>query len=270
VLGGDGQYDKELEDRWKFIGREVFKDNPRGPVTIHPHGESWIGEIYGREKWMDYIGYQSSHGTTRRHVDFINHTVGEGWKSLPACPVINMEPCYEEIRNQIQATDVRKASYWSVFAAPPSGITYGHDGTWPWLREGEKPENHYYPEEISTWKKGIELPGSRQVAYLGAFFRSLDWWDLMPAQDLLLSQPGSDKFDHHVSVLNSGNHSTIVVYTPTSSGISLRLPPGEQSYTARWFDPVNNTYTEKVPVPDVHIYSGSHPFSEEGVLILER
>ena len=270
ILGGDGKYYDELEDRWKFIGREVFRDGPPGLVTLHPHGRSWIGDLYAGEEWFDYVGYQSTHGVTRPHVDFINHTVGEGWKTIPACPVINMEPCYEEIRNQIFEDGVRNASYWSMFAAPPSGITYGHDGTWPWLREGEKPENHRYTPEVSTWDKGIELPGSRQVSYLGALMRSLDWWDLMPAQELLLSQPGSEKFDHHVSVLKTRDFSTILVYAPSGSDLSLRLPPGDQPYTARWFDPVNNTYSVEVPVPEGITYSASPPFEEDGVLILSR
>lgn len=268
VLGGDGKYNEELEDRWKHIGRQVFRDGPRAPVTLHPHGRSWIGDVYGGEDWIDYIGYQSTHGTTRPHVDFINHTVGEGWKRIPACPVINMEPCYEEINNAIFAKGVRQASYWSVFAAPPAGITYGHDGTWPWLREGEKPENHRYTPEVQTWDKGIDLPGSRQVAYLGKLFRGLKWWELLPAQDLLLSQPGKEQFDHHVSVLKSEDHSNILVYSPVQQAVEILLPAG--SYQARWYDPVSDHFEETGKLEGGLKHSLSPPFDVDAVLLLHR
>ena len=37
---------------------------------------------------------------------------------------------------------MRNASYWSILATPTAGITYGANGIWPWLREGEEILNH--------------------------------------------------------------------------------------------------------------------------------
>ncbi len=268
VLGGDGQYYDELEDRWKFIGQQVFRDDPPGPVTLHPHGISWVGELYDDEAWYDYAGYQSTHGTTRKHVDFINHTIGDGWKTVAPMPVINMEPCYEQIRNVIFEDDVRKASYWSVFAAPPAGVTYGHDGTWPWLRKGEKPENHRYTPEVDTWDVGIELPGSKQIGTLGQFFRSLEWWNLVPAQHLLLAQPGKENYLHHVSVLQSRDQETILVYLPDKVEARLKLPGGQRTYQARWFDPVNNRYQPARPDMEGGILKTGNPLERDAVLVL--
>ncbi len=269
VLGGDGQYYGELEDRWKFIGKEVFRDDPPGPVTLHPNGRSWIGELYDDEDWYDYVGYQSTHGTTERHVNFINRTVAGGWRSLSPQPVINMEPCYEQIRNEIFEDDVRNACYWSVFAAPPSGVTYGHDGTWPWLREGEKPENHLYTPEVDTWDVGIELPGSRQVAYLGTFFRKLKWWEMRPAQELLIEQPGGEDYRHHISVLKSGDNGTLLVYVPVPLETGIRLPL-EGDYTGEWFNPVSNDYRPAALKTEGRVVRATNPFEKDGILVLRR
>jgi len=267
ILGGDGQYYGELEDRWRHIGRQVFRDVPRGLATLHPHGSSWIGDIYGNEAWFDIAGYQSSHSTGERTVNFINRTVAEGWKEIPPRPVINLEPCYEQIRNAIFENGVRNACYWSVFAAPPSGITYGADGIWPWLREGEKPLHHRYTPQVSTWEEAIELPGSRQIGYLGQFMRSLEWWNLVPAQELLLVQPGKDRYDRHLSLLQSKDHTTILVYFPRKVKASMLLPEGKD-YRGRWFNPVTNRYTQASLNLRSRVLETESPFEKDAVLVL--
>ena len=267
ILGGDGKYVAELEDRWMHIGKEVFKDKPQGLSMLHPHGGSWVGEVYGKESWYDVDGYQSSHGTGKRTVEFINKTIAEGWKSNPPRPVINLEPCYEQIRNAIFEDDVRNACYWSLFATPPGGITYGADGIWPWIREGEKPLNHRYTPEVSSWDKSIELPGSIQVGFLGRFIREFEWWDLRPAQELLLEQPGEDDYKQHISVLKSLNSQTILVYLPQRQEVKFRIPTGKQ-YTIRWFDVVEGIYTDATIELRGNVLSASSPLEKDGVLVL--
>ncbi len=267
ILGGDGRYVGELEDRWMHIGREVFKDKPQGLSMLHPHGRSWVGEIYGKESWYDMDGYQSSHGTGKRTVEFINKIIAEGWKLNPPKPVINLEPCYEQIGNSIFEDDVRNACYWSVFATPPGGITYGADGIWPWIREGEKPLNHRYNPEVSTWDKAIDLPGSIQVGFLGGFMREFEWWDLRPAQALLLEQPGNDNFRKHISVLKSLDNQTVLVYLPQKLELELRLPAGKH-YHSRWFDAVEGRYTEATIQLSGNVLTAKSPLEKDAVLVL--
>lgn len=267
ILGGDGQYYGELENRWKHIGREAFKDKPQGLSTLHPHGQSWVGDIYGGETWYDIAGYQSSHSTGERTVHFINRTVAREWSALSPRPVINLEPCYEQIRNAIFEDDVRNACYWSLFAAPPSGITYGADGIWPWLREGEKPLNHRYTPGVDTWDRSIELPGSKQVGYLGAFFRSLEWWNLLPAQELLLEQPGEANYLNHLAVLKSNDNRQILLYFPGKLDATILLPAGKR-YGASWFNPVTGeSFRAVIPVEN-RIMKVSGAFEKDAVLVL--
>jgi hypothetical protein len=241
MLGGDGQYYGDLEDRWKTIGREVFGSIHHAPVTLHPHGHSWIGDIYADEDWMDIVCYQSSHSNAAGTVDWINKgPIANRWDKLPPRPIINMEPNYEEIHFKITDKDVRNASYWSVFATPPSGITYGANGIWPWIREGETILNHG-DSKASTWDKSIEFPGSIQIGYLSTFMRQFEWWDLTPALDLLMQQPGDVTFNHFISILRSNDYSTVLAYLPVTGLVKIRNPLNI-SYQGRWFNPVTNKY----------------------------
>jgi len=267
ILGGDGKYWDELEDRWKYIGQEVFRDKPQGISTTHPMGGKWIGDIYGEESWYEIDGYQSSHSTRKGTVELITRTVAEGWKQQAPKPVINLEPCYEEIRYSIFEDDVRNACYWSVFAAPPSGITYGADGIWPWIRKGETALNHSPNLKVSTWDKAIELPGSRQIALLGDFMRGLDWWNLRPAQDLLLDQPGDQNYKHHLSVLKSMDQRVILVYVPAEKlEIKLLLPPGLE-YQFQWFDPQTGAFTELEAQNTKRVLNLQNPLEKDAVLL---
>ena len=244
MLGGDGRYAREYEQRWLEIGRRVFKDNPPGLVAQHPHGRLWIGDNHAQESWLDIVGYQSSHSNAQGTVDWINKgPIATRWPHLPARPVINLEPNYEEIGNRIFDVDVRNASYWSLFATPISGITYGANGIWPWIREGEKILNHRQPPKgVSTWRESIDFPGSLQIGHLSKFIQGYKWWNLRPANELLLHQPGEEAYNHFISVVQSLDRSTLLAYIPRGDTLNLLLP--DASFHTQWYNPRDNGYVE--------------------------
>jgi len=256
--------------RWKTIGREVFQDIHHAPVTLHPHGRSWVGNLYAGEEWLDIVGYQSSHSNSERTVNWINQgPITNNWSSIPPRPIINMEPNYEEIHFRISAEDVRNASYWSVFATPPAGITYGANGIWPWLREGETILYHNHEPGTSTWKESIDFPGSLQIGYLSELMQQFRWWELKPDTTLLVEQPGKEVYNHYVPLLRSADYSTLLTYLPVASALKIRNPLG-LDYLGRWFDPVNNQYE----AADIQMQNGvievSPTTTGDKVLILEQ
>ena len=270
ILGGDGFYTGTYEQRWKTIGRAVFDGKHQGIVTQHPSGRQWIGEVYKDEPWLDIIGYQSSHSNSEGTVNWITRgPMSKMWSHLPARPIINLEPNYEQIFFKITDKDVRNASYWSIFATPIAGVTYGANGIWPWLREGEKILNHEDATGTSTWDVSINFPGSIQMGYLAEFIRKFAWWDFYPAQELLVEQPGDEVYNHFVSVSKTTDNKTILAYVPVKETIMLRKPAGH-NYSVRWFDPVNNTYSNGTGSDDGNILTVTSPKESDMVLILEE
>ena len=277
LLGGDGFYLNFYASRWKEIGRKVFGGSPpgaRAPVALHPMGRSWIGAAYAQEPWLDVVGYQSGHGIDRAAVEFITRgPAARTWSKLPARPTINMEPCYEEINPQVDATAVRNASYWSVFATSPAGITYGANGIWPWIRPGERILNHgtLGRHETRSWRQSMDLPGSRQVGYLAAFMRRFRWWTLLPDHSLLVEQPGDEDYRNFVSIVRTDNCCTILVYLPSATPLRLRNPK-KLSYRLRWFHPSENTYTTGEDEIDTsgEIIEITPPGPHDAVAVLEK
>lgn len=244
TLGGDGKYYDDQELKWKEIGRRVFNDIDHAPVTLHPHGRSFVGDLYAQEDWYSLMGYQSSHSNAEGTVNWINKgPMAEMWSKLKPMPYINMEPNYEEIRFTITAKDVRNAAYWSIFATPIAGVTYGANGIWPWLAEGERILNHNDKGGVTGWRKSIEFPGSIEMGYLTEFINQLEWWNLYPANEILPSQPGNEKYNHWISVVKSPDDNTIVAYIPEKSEVKLFNPKG-YNYEAQWFNPVNGKFSD--------------------------
>lgn len=271
TLGGDGKYYGDLEDRWKSIGSQVFGEGKhQGLVTLHPHGLSWIGDLYKDESWYDLVTYQSSHSNEANTVDWINKgPVADRWQKIRPMPLINTEPNYEEIGFRITAKDVRNASYWSVFAAPPSGITYGANGIWPWLREGEEIENHGSSKGTHTWKESVDFDGSLQIGYLHEFINQFEWWKLRPAGELLTEQPGDKVFNHFVSVVANEDRSVILVYSPVKQVVKLSTI-NQNQFTARWYDPVDNSYADATIANENQLMVVENKKDQDMILILEK
>lgn len=271
LLGGDGRYFGQEEDRWKSIGSQVFNEDTPGLVTLHPHGLSWIGDVYDDQVWYDIASYQSSHSNRANTVNWINTgPVAQKWDKMRPRPVINMEPNYEEIFFTIDAEDVRNASYWSLLAAPIAGISYGANGIWPWLRSGENILNHEDATGTTPWSESIDFPGSLQIGYLSDFIQEFEWWEFRPANDLLVEQPGNKAFNHFVSVSQKLDQSVILCYLPAPMEISLRNP-NNYDYSGEWFNPVDNQrYPATVSKNGPAVISIAHNEMQDRVLILKK
>lgn len=269
-LGGDGKYIDEYEQRWKNIGRGVFGGEHPGLVAQHPQGRSWIGSAYANESWLDIVGYQSSHSNAQATVDWINKgPMAAEWDKLPARPLMNLEPNYEQIRKLITAQDVRNASYWSLLATPISGITYGANGIWPWIRPGEEILNHGDGAGVTPWYECIELDGSHQIGYLANFVRSLEWWRYRPCPELLIEQPGDAQYNHFIAVAKTDNHDSFLAYLPVKSTVRLRNPL-DLRYAGEWFNPITNERSTAVVEHRGHVISATSPTEQDFVLLLRR
>lgn len=268
-LGGDGKYTDKNESRWKNIGRGVFNKNyHRNIVTLHPQGFSWYGTNFNDESWLEMICYQTGHTNSDNAIRWKTQgPVVAEWKKLIPRPIMDTEPVYE---NGDNAKEVRNSAYWSIFSTPVAGVTYGSHTIWPWLRIGDTPINHgkKAPSPI-TWHDALFHGGSIQMGYLSGFFREMEWWKLVPANELLKEQPGRDALPRWQAVLATGDRNTILVYVPIQDKVKLRDIDATR-YSARWFDTVNNSYLKASIIRDNDGIEAQVPFDSDAILILRK
>lgn len=244
MLAGDGHYYDDHAPRWQRIGRAVFGDRHDRIVTLHPSGQSWVGEEFRAEPWFDFIGYQSGHGDSQEHLNWlVQGPPATYWANPPIRPVINLEPNYEghpsyHTDHGFTDYEVRRAAYWSLLISPPAGVTYGNNSIWVWPEGVEPAENHRNLPQVQPWHQGLDLPGIRSMTQLKGFFEALPWWTLEPKPALLADQPGVADASQFIAAAQTRDGRQSVIYTP-GPAITLAM----QAQQGRWFDPRAGLWT---------------------------
>jgi hypothetical protein len=266
-LGGDNGYRGRDERRWKRIGREIFGRGSRFPVTTHPTGMNWPWEEWRGEPWLTVYGYQSGHGDDAANMKWIHSgPVKQNWQKQPPRPIINLEPPYEnhlgyQSRKPHSAYNVRRAVYWSLLSAPPAGVTYGGHGIWSWQTKPGVPRDHGGTGVAQPWHEAVKMPGNVEMKHMAGLFTSLPWWQLRPADSLLINQPGKSDPSRFISIAATQDRKTIVAYTPKGDPIQLdaKSIPAEPK-KAQWFNPRTG---QSEPVKTKPPYPFTPPTREE-------
>ena len=133
----------------------------------------------------------------------------------------------------------RRALYWSLLVSPTAGVTYGGHGVWGWDDGTVPPVAHPNTGIPLPWQQALLMEGAEQIRYLADLFESMEWWRLLPAPELLFSQPGDQAKQRFVTVSKSPQGDLIVAYIPEDRTIQLTLTGLPDDLSAIWFDPRN-------------------------------
>lgn len=273
LLGGDENYHDQRGQRWAGIGQAVFPEEmPRAPVTLHPQGMQWPFEPLRKEKWLDFLGYQSGHGDDARTLEWIHSgPVSQAWSRDPIKPILNLEPPYEghlayQSRQPHSDYNVRRACYWSLMAAPVAGLTYGSHGIWSWQLTPGVPQDHPRTGVAPIWREAMQRPGSAQMRHLVRLFTSLRWTALRPTANWLRRQPFPDDPARFVSVCATPEEDEALAYLPVGGEIELDPRRLEKiGGRARWFDPRSGEFSPASAQPGGRFAA---PDGQDWVLVL--
>jgi hypothetical protein len=259
LLAGDGKYGGWRSWKWKRLGREIFGSGKHAPVGLHPQGLTRPYKSFAKESWLDIFGYQSGHADDERTAMFLaDGKMARQWPKL-AKPIINLEPCYEGIHDWarvgvISNSQVRRAIYASLLNTPTAGVSYGAHGVWSWETQAVEPLNHPGVGVAMPWRQAMDLPGSRDVKRLRELFKSLPWWELGPADELVMMQ-GWKRDKRHNRLWNTryrahcaatGKGELLLLYLPFGGCVQLNF----DATVAEWFDPRTGDRRAAMPKGD--------------------
>ena len=242
-LGGDGNYSGDSAETWRRVGRRVFHEDQHRLATMHVCGRSWVGDEFRNEPWFSFISYQSGHGDDEGTFRWLNQgPPSTEWNKEPALPVINTEPNYEAHNGYTHRRvhndhSVRRAAYWSLLVSPTAGVTYGGQGIWGWHTKVQAPADHVSTGLGSPWHEAKDLPGAFSMKHLHRVFRSLEWWRLVPAPELLTSQPGKETASKFIAAAKSAEGDLALVYLPEGGKVEIKTDGLQQGLSARWYHP---------------------------------
>jgi len=140
----------------------------------------------------------------------------------PSKPVVDGEARYEE-EDGTTPFEVRRAAYWSYLAG--GFYSYGHRDNW---------------KSPQTWRNWYSTPGAQQMKILGEFFRSFEWWKMVPDQLIF------DKWIMGNVAARSSDGDWIVAYLTEKTPVTIKMNSITASKTvnAWWINPITGERTK--------------------------
>jgi Protein of unknown function (DUF4038)/Domain of unknown function (DUF5060)/Putative collagen-binding domain of a collagenase len=260
------------------VGRAADEATSVHLITQHPGTPSGqptptFTEQYFDQPYLDIAGVQTGHNGGRRDLCARQAIAWnlQLYRREPHKPVINLEAMYDGRGEQAwQAVDARSLG-WRSWLSGAAGYTYGagetaskvpgsSGGVWMWVTD---------PEKADYWQKALQWESARQMQYLHDFLAAIDWWRLEPAHALIRNQPGEPTREMVLARAREGD--LAVAYLPDNETIAIDMAAFPAAMSARWFDPVRNTFTGAGgPVRNEGTHVFSRPAPGDWVLLLTR
>ena len=190
ILGGDrNPQNATQENVWRKMA-EGIEDGVGGKdkalISFHPQpNELGSAQWFHKDEWLDFNMFQNGHCRDAAVYDKIQKV----YNMLPAKPVMDAEPIYEDHPvcfnaadlGTSSAYDVRKYAYLDLFSGA-HGHTYGCHDIWQFYSPGREAVNgpHVY------WQQALELPGANEMTLVHHLMVSRPLLDRIPDQSLII------------------------------------------------------------------------------------
>ena len=217
VMGGDRPPENPLH--YEIIERMAqgitAGDGGKFLKTYHPQGQHTSGEYWHDCDWLDFNMMQSGHD---RPAPPCYELMAREYARTPAKPVMDGEPCYEDIPVNVKPGEgywygdtARRAAWWDLMSGA-CGHTYGHHAVW-------QMNTTYSPYCPFTWQQALTRPAATQLCHLKAFAQKYPPFGGTP---LLGAVENNVAGDEYVAAL--GFEEAVYLYLPKGMTVTLTLP----------------------------------------------
>lgn len=236
MLGGDRAPETEAQRAiWRAMAAGIETgagSREAALISYHPDVPHTSAQWFHNEAWLDFNTWQTGHCRGRREWE----KVAQVGAMKPTKPVLNAEPIYEDIPvcfdpgklGYSDATDVRNAAYWSVFAGA-FGHTYGHHSVWQMWQEGR--QKVHAPR--TSWQDALRAPGAEQMRHLRTLLEARPLLGRTPDPELVVeSHDGQER----IQAIRGNGYA--LVYTAAGREVRVRggRLPGNRT-VASWYNP---------------------------------
>jgi len=175
--------DREQVRDWTKVMRYVRDTDPfHRLITIHPTAINFFTARNATDDLglLDIDFLQTGHAGNEAITPTIS-TVRTCYADNPTLPVINSEPCYEMLNDNL-TTEWPRRAFWSCILNGAAGHTYGANGIWQCNRldqpHGPSPTGHNYGR--IAWEEAMNLGGSRQCGIGKKLLEQYAWQHFRP------------------------------------------------------------------------------------------
>lgn len=162
-------------------------------------------------------------------------------------PFFQIEGYYEN-ENSMTTQGLRAQVYWTILGGG-CGHLFGNSAIWNLGALG------------GDWAAALGAAGSLSMQRAYAFFKSINWWTLVPdsAHAFLTVGYGTIGTADFAGAAKDAGGTLAVLYMPDNRTMTVDVSQMAGTITCRWLDPTNGTYTADAASPLAN--SGTHDFS---------
>lgn len=189
VVSGDTDFDTpEAVEYYELALDTLCTKSPETIKTMHiKRGYDFIPEQFLDR--IDFYMYQSGHNADGQEMAYaLPESIR---KKYPKKPIVNAEPCYEQMGysrqkyGRFQPYDIRKAAWSGILSGACAGVTYGAHGVWNWKKAGKR-KNPILGEgfdEAFVMQEALMFPGAWDYGFIREFLEVHNITELIPAQE---------------------------------------------------------------------------------------
>jgi hypothetical protein len=245
-------FDQQFSDQLDKIAAELKKTSSH-LVTQHPHEEFIANNTFRNTTAVDFSGIQS--GEHKGRIEDVYKSARQWpldiYSTAPTKPVINIESVYDGHGNDdgtdSRAKDARKTG-WIAWLSGAMGFTYGAGELPPRVPEGNGAVWNFNKDSTTYdyWVNALLWPSAGYMTKLRDFLGTIEWWNLIPAHELVRNQESADSLKMVVSKNN--DYSMIVAYMPDNPMLVLDMRAFIGPYFTTWYNPKTGQYqtSEKI------------------------
>ncbi|MFA9377770.1 MAG: DUF4038 domain-containing protein [Lachnotalea sp.] len=226
VISGDTDFDtKESVEYYEIALDTVCKKSKDSLKAMHiKRGYDYIPKQYLDR--ISFYMFQSGHNAEGQEMAYV---LPENFsKKYPKKPIINAEPCYEQMgysRNlygRFQAYDIRKAAWSSILSGACAGVTYGAHGVWNWKKLYKKSKSLFGEgfDEAFPMQEALLFPGAWDYGYIRSLFEMNHITELIPAQELITEK------SQEIRMARTPDY-RYIIYMPYTTEMVLKIEPDE-------------------------------------------
>ena len=267
IVSGDTDFDtEEAIGYYEKAFRVLCEKSPESLKAMHiKRGYDVIPEQFLDR--IDFYMFQSGHNAKGQEMAYL---LPESFrKKYPKKPMINAEPCYEQMGfsrkeyGRFEPEDIRKAAWSSILSGACAGVTYGAHGIWNWKKVFSKanPVLGEGFDEPQSWENAIHFPGAWDYGMIRHFLEEQGVNELVPCQNLLE--------DCAPEIRMAKNQDKYFIYMPFNTTLCIKKE--FHDYRCLALDLMDKrvaelTLTEK----DGMTRTEMHPFQKDVLLIIEK
>lgn len=238
VISGDTDLNEgSTQSYYLRVSDLLEKQAPGCLKTMHVRGR--LMEI--PEKFidrMDFYMFQSGHNAQAENLCMTYRLPEYFVKHYPEKPLINAEPCYEQMGYSHQmygrhhGFNIRRAAWQSLLSGAVAGITYGAAGIYSWHTYGKnfgKQVGEGF-DQPNPWHLALHYPGAWDYSDIRSIFEAYGLMDLLPCQELLVNDT------EEIRVSRTQCREKVVVYVPENTTVRLRIPENDRYVQALIID----------------------------------